>query len=222
MDPYTAYQQLLAQSQKQAVDALVPGQVGAGPNPGTTGSMDSNPAMATNTQIALQRAAQGAAPIMQNPSADGGAGWSNPAPGTSPSLQMFADVKAAAIENEAREFANAWYLEVKGAAGAVDAPFPGQVAKEAMNAGQPTAAAMAAGAPVPALPLAAQGAANAKQLALIRAQQLAAQYPMDAAQVGAGALFGKAAHDVAAERQAILEALYQEGTAFKAAGFQVS
>src|ERR1035437_4227224 len=100
--PFDVYVQTM---NKQAVDALVPGQVGAGPNPGTTGSMDSDPAGATNTEAAMMRFAQAQAPILANVNADGGAGYSHPAPGQMPGMQMFADVKAAAIEQEARSFA---------------------------------------------------------------------------------------------------------------------
>lgn len=103
------------QMNKSAVEALVPGQVGAGPNPGTTGSMDSAPEEATNTDLALQRYQQGAAPILASTDADGGAGYSHPAPGTSPSLQMFADVKAAAIIGEGEAFADRIYMEMKQA-----------------------------------------------------------------------------------------------------------
>lgn len=113
--PFDSWLATLPPNQKQAVDALVPGQVGAGPNPGTTGQMDSDPNEATNSNLGLQRFAQGAAPIMQNTNADGGLGYSNPPPATSPSMQMFADVKAAAVENEARAYAFEIYSEVKAA-----------------------------------------------------------------------------------------------------------
>lgn len=108
--------------QKSAVDALVPGQVGAGPNPGTLGTMDSDSATATNTDLAMQRFMQGSVPILSAPDADGGAGYSHPAPGTSPSLQMFADVKAAAIRSEAQAFAEQVYMEAKQANQAQQAP----------------------------------------------------------------------------------------------------
>lgn len=111
--PFDVYASML---NKSAADALVPGQVGAGPNPGTTGSMDSDMAEASNTQLALQRFAQGEAPVLSNPSADAGAGYSTPPAGVSPSLQMFADVKAASIVNEGRAFANYVYEQVKTAA----------------------------------------------------------------------------------------------------------
>jgi ElaB/YqjD/DUF883 family membrane-anchored ribosome-binding protein len=132
---------------KQAVDALVPGQVGAGPNPGTTGSMDSDPMQASNTDISMMRMQQGAAPIISRPDADGGAGYSHPAPGTSPSLQMFADVKAASIKKEAQEFAESVYWQAKQAnfmergANAVK----GVVAKATGRSAQMTAAPAGAG-----------------------------------------------------------------------------
>jgi len=102
LTPYDLY--------KQAADALVPGQVGAGPNPGTTGQMDSDPAQASNTQMALQRFAQAEAPVLSQPQADAGAGYSTPAPGVSPSMQMHADVKAASVIAEAEAFAEHVYL----------------------------------------------------------------------------------------------------------------
>lgn len=95
---------------KQAVDALVPGQVGAGANPGTTGQMDSDPNEATNTNLALQRFAQAQAPVLSNTDADGGAGYAHPAPGLMPGMQMHADVKAASIIEEAQAFAEHVYL----------------------------------------------------------------------------------------------------------------
>jgi ElaB/YqjD/DUF883 family membrane-anchored ribosome-binding protein len=106
---------------KQAVDALVPGQVGTGvPNPGTIpsgapGSLDSDPAGASNTDLALQRFAQGSVPVLSATDADGGMGYSHPAPGTSSNIQMFADVKAAAIIQEGQAFADQVYLEMKQA-----------------------------------------------------------------------------------------------------------
>jgi hypothetical protein len=119
---------------KQAVDALVPGAVGAGANPGTTGSLDSDPAGATNSQITAQRAAQGAAPIMANTDADGGAGYSHPAVGQMPGMQMFADVKAATVIESAIGHATDVYLATKKAAFPdclPDQPAPAPASKQA-------------------------------------------------------------------------------------------
>lgn len=140
--PYDAWKamQLPQSQQKQAVDALVPGSIGAGPNPGTLGTLDSDPNQATNTQIALQRMAQGAAPIMQATDADGGAGFSHPAPATSPSLAMFQSVSkaAAVVENAGRSFADQVYVQIKKEAGqaipqAPATPTPTKVAFEQLD-----------------------------------------------------------------------------------------
>lgn len=99
---------------KQSADALVPGQVGMGMTPGVTGMLDSDPMTASNSAIAAQRAAMQEAALI-HPSADAGAGYSHPAPATSPSLQMAADVKAAAVIDEAIKFAEQVYLMNKQA-----------------------------------------------------------------------------------------------------------
>ena len=119
MTPFDVFQSAMAQ--KAAADALVPGQVGYGVNPGTTGMLDSDPTTATNTDTALVRAQQSSAPIVSRPDADGGAGYSHPAPGVSPSMQMHADVKAAAVAYEAEDYANALYLQAKTAGKVGDA-----------------------------------------------------------------------------------------------------
>jgi hypothetical protein len=107
---------------KQSADALVPGQVGMGMTPGVTGMLDSDPMTASNSAIAAQRAAmQEAALIHAN--ADAGAGYSTPAPATSPSLQMAADVKAAAVVEEAIKFAEHIYLMNKEALTAEEREF---------------------------------------------------------------------------------------------------
>jgi ElaB/YqjD/DUF883 family membrane-anchored ribosome-binding protein len=136
--PFDLFQ--AAMNQKQAVDALVPGQVGYGANPGTLGSLDSDPMQASNTDISLLRSQQSAAPIISRPDADGGAGYSHPAPGVSPSMQMFADVKAASIIEEARQYAEAVYFQAKTAGrvgAALDAAknVAGNVAAGARNLG---------------------------------------------------------------------------------------
>lgn len=182
--------------QKQAVDALVPGQVGAGPNPGTTGSMDSDPSQASNSDIAMMRMQQGAAPIISRPDADGGAGYSHPAPGTSPSLQMFADVKAATIKSEAQQFAEQVYWQAKQAnflergANAVK----GVVAKATGRSAQMTAAPAGAGQ-VPGI----SGAEYAQHL--MASAQGHAQAGVQAAQVGVADVQQQASEAIAKARQ---------------------
>lgn len=104
--PYDVYQSMLS---KQAVDALVPGQVGMGIN---SGHQDSDAAEATQSALARNRADMQAMALISG-SADAGAGYSNPPAATSPSLQMQADIKAAAVVDEAIKFAEYVYTETK-------------------------------------------------------------------------------------------------------------
>jgi len=106
---------------KQSADALVPGQVGMGMTPGVTGMLDSDPMTASNSAIAAQRAAMQEAALL-HANADAGAGYSTPAPGTSPSLQMAADVKAASVVEEAIKFAEHVYLMNKQAVAYAEGP----------------------------------------------------------------------------------------------------
>ena len=81
---------------KAANEAITPGVVGPGPNPGTTGSMDSPIETATNTQLAAQRAMQSAAPILASTDADGGAGTGQTIPTAMPAQHMFTQVQQTA------------------------------------------------------------------------------------------------------------------------------
>jgi hypothetical protein len=106
--PYDLYVDLLS---KQASDALIPGQVGMGVN---SGHMDSDAVEATSSALAQNRANMQAMALISG-SADAGAGYSTPAPGSSPSMQMQADVKAAAVVDEAIKFAEYVYMMNKQA-----------------------------------------------------------------------------------------------------------
>lgn len=114
--PYDVYVNML---NKQAVDALVPGHIGMGIN---SGHADSDGTEATSSALARNRADMQAMALISG-SADGGAGYSSPPPATSPSLQMQADVKAAAVIDEAIKFAEYIYMQTKQAA----APTPEQI-----------------------------------------------------------------------------------------------
>jgi hypothetical protein len=109
---FDAYDAYLAMQQKQAADALVPGQVGMGPTPGVTGMLDSDGGAAENSAIANQRAAIQEAALIQG-NADAGAGYSTPPAAQSPSLQMENDVKAAFVIDHAINMAEDMYLDWK-------------------------------------------------------------------------------------------------------------
>lgn len=108
--PFDVYMSLLNE-QKQAADALVPGHVGMGIN---SGHQDSDAAEASQSALARNRADMQAMALISG-SADGGAGYSTPPPATSPSLQMQADIKAAAVMDEAIKFAEYIYQQTKSA-----------------------------------------------------------------------------------------------------------
>lgn len=98
-----------------STEALVhggpPGMPGVNP-----GWADSDGAEASNTDFALMRAQQNAAPILATPDADGGAGYSHPPAGMSPNVQAHTDIKMATIISEAEAFADHCYREIKEAA----------------------------------------------------------------------------------------------------------
>lgn len=97
-----------------STEALVPG--GPPGMPGVNAAWgDSDGAEASNSDIALLRQQQNAAPILATPDADGGAGYSHPPAGVSPNVQAHQDVKMAMVIREAEAFADLCYNDIKQA-----------------------------------------------------------------------------------------------------------